>query len=81
MGPAALIVGDNPGLFNYGDNENCFEKAGLMKAAKGYYQNIGNDSQKVPFNADYMPWISIVAGSRLNSAPGLWLAALLIVLM
>jgi len=59
MGPANLIVGDNPGLFNYGDNENSFEKTGLMKAAKGYYQNIGNDSQKVPFNADYMSWVSV----------------------
>jgi len=58
-GPAALIVGDNPGLFNYGDNENCFEKTGLMEAAKGYYRNIGNDSQRVPFNADYTPWVSV----------------------
>jgi uncharacterized protein (DUF362 family)/NAD-dependent dihydropyrimidine dehydrogenase PreA subunit len=59
MGPASLIVGDNPGLFNYGDNENCFEKTGLMEAAKGYYRNIGNDAQKVPFNPDYLPRVSI----------------------
>jgi len=59
MGPASLIVGDNPGLFNYGDNENCFEKTGLMEAAKGYYRNIGNDAQKVPFNTDYLPWVSV----------------------
>jgi len=59
MGPASLIVGDNPGLFNYGDNENCFEKTGLMEAAKEYYRNIGNDAQKVPFNTDYLPWVSV----------------------
>ncbi len=59
MGPASLIVGDNPGLFNYGDNENSFEKTGLMAAAKGYYRNIGNDAQKVPFNADYVPSVSV----------------------
>ena len=59
MGPASLVVGDNPGLFNYGDNEKSFEKTGLMEAAKGYYQNIGNDSQKVVFNADYIPMVSI----------------------
>jgi len=59
LGPASLIVGDNPGLFNYGDNENCFKKSGLMEAAKGYYRNIGNDSEKVSFNADYLPWVSV----------------------
>jgi uncharacterized protein (DUF362 family) len=59
MGPASLIVGDNPGLFNYGDNENCFEKTGLMEAAKGYYRNIGNNARRVPFNPDYLPWVSV----------------------
>jgi uncharacterized protein (DUF362 family)/NAD-dependent dihydropyrimidine dehydrogenase PreA subunit len=59
MRPASLIVGDNPGLFNYGDNENCFEKTGLREAARGYYRNIGNDAQKVPFNPDYLPWVSV----------------------
>jgi uncharacterized protein (DUF362 family)/NAD-dependent dihydropyrimidine dehydrogenase PreA subunit len=59
LGPASLIVGDNPGLFNYGDNENCFKKSGLMEAAKGYYRNIGNDSEKVSFNTDYLPWVSV----------------------
>ena len=45
LGPAAIVVGDNPGLFDYGANEASFQKTGLMEAAKGYYQNIGNDSQ------------------------------------
>ena len=54
MGPAAIVVGDNPGLFNYGANEESFEKTGLMAAAKGYYQNIGNHSLQVDFNPDFM---------------------------
>ena len=59
MEPASLIVGDNPGLFNYGANEESFEKTGLMSAAKDYYENIGNDSVKVDFNPDFMPTVSI----------------------
>jgi len=59
MGPANLVVGDNPGLFDYGANEASFEKTGLMAAAKGYYQNIGNDSVQVAFNPDFMPRVSL----------------------
>ena len=59
MNPASLIVGDNPGIFSYGANEESFKKTGLMEAAKGYYQNIGNDSQKVDFNPEYMPQVSL----------------------
>ena len=59
MQPATIIVGDNPGLFSYGANEESFKRTGLMEAAKGYYQNIGNDSQKVPFNPDFMPTVSL----------------------
>ncbi len=59
MGPASIIVGDNPGLVSYGANEESFTKTGLMEAAKGYYQNIGNDSQKVAFNPKYMSTVSI----------------------
>jgi uncharacterized protein (DUF362 family)/NAD-dependent dihydropyrimidine dehydrogenase PreA subunit len=59
MKPASIIVGDNPGLFNYGANEECFKITGLMEAAKGYYQNIGNDSRKVDFNHKFMPTASV----------------------
>ena len=41
MKPASIVVGDNPGLFGYGANEESFRKTGLMEAAKGHYQNIG----------------------------------------
>lgn len=60
--PAAIVVGDNPGAFNYGVNAECFEKTGLMEAAGGYYQNIGGNSQEVDFNADF---ISTVGLSRI----------------
>lgn len=59
MGPASLIVGDNPGMFNYGDNEMSFEKTGLFAASKGYYQNIGNDSVQVDFNPDFMSKLGV----------------------
>ena len=59
MGPTSIVVGDNPGIFGYGANEESFKKTGLMEAAKGYYQNIGNDSKKVDFNPDFMNSVSI----------------------
>ena len=59
MSPAEIVVGDNPGLFNYGDNENSFEKTGLMVAAKGYYKNLGNTLQHLPFHPDFMPEVGV----------------------
>jgi uncharacterized protein (DUF362 family)/NAD-dependent dihydropyrimidine dehydrogenase PreA subunit len=59
MSPASIIVGDNPGIFSYGANEESFRRSGLMDAAKGYYRNIGNDSRKVGFNPLFMPRVSI----------------------
>jgi uncharacterized protein (DUF362 family)/NAD-dependent dihydropyrimidine dehydrogenase PreA subunit len=59
MGPAAIVVGDNPGMMSYGANEESFRQTGLLEAAKGYYQNIGNDSQRVDFNPAFMSAVSI----------------------
>jgi len=59
LGPASIVVGDNPGVMGYGANEECFRKTGLMEAAKGYYQNIGNDSQEVDFNPNFMPRVGL----------------------
>jgi len=59
MGPASIVVGDNPGIFGYGANEEAFKRTGLMEASKGYYQNIGNESQRVGFNPDFMPFVSL----------------------
>lgn len=59
FGPASITVGDNPGVFSYGANEEAFRKSGLMEAAKGYYRNIGDDSRQVDFNAEFMPRVSI----------------------
>jgi uncharacterized protein (DUF362 family)/Pyruvate/2-oxoacid:ferredoxin oxidoreductase delta subunit len=59
LNPATIIVGDNPGVASYGANEECFEKTGLMAAAKGYYQNIGNDPVTVDFNPAFMASVSV----------------------
>ncbi|MFH1155191.1 MAG: DUF362 domain-containing protein [Pseudomonadota bacterium] len=59
MGPSQLMVGDNPGLFNYGDNENSFRTAGLMDAARGYYRNLGNSPRNVAFNPAYMTEVGV----------------------
>lgn len=59
MNPSSIVVGDNPGLLGYGANEECFKKTGLMEAAKGYYQNIGNDARRLDFNPDFMPEVSV----------------------
>jgi uncharacterized protein (DUF362 family)/Pyruvate/2-oxoacid:ferredoxin oxidoreductase delta subunit len=59
LGPASIVVGDNPGIFSYGANEASFIKTGLMEAAKGYYENIGEDSQAIPFNSEYVPLVSV----------------------
>ena len=59
MGAASIVVGDNPGLSGYGANEESFKKTGLMEAARGYYQNIGNDSRKADFNPDFMSTVSL----------------------
>ncbi|MCG6536188.1 MAG: DUF362 domain-containing protein, partial [Syntrophales bacterium LBB04] len=59
LNPASIVVGDNPGVFGYGQNEAAFQKTGLMEASKGYYQNIGNDSQTIDFNPDFMAKVSL----------------------
>jgi uncharacterized protein (DUF362 family)/NAD-dependent dihydropyrimidine dehydrogenase PreA subunit len=59
MSPAEIIVGDNPGLVNYGDNEASFEETGLMAAAKGYYRNLGDSPQHVAFHPDFMHQVGV----------------------
>lgn len=59
MGPASIVVGDNPGLQCYGANEEAFRKTGLLEASKGYYRNIGNNSRKVEFNPRFLPVVSV----------------------
>ena len=59
LSPAQIVVGDNPGVFNYGDNENSFEKTGLMDAAKGYYKNLGNESVTLGFHPEFMEKVGV----------------------
>jgi uncharacterized protein (DUF362 family)/Pyruvate/2-oxoacid:ferredoxin oxidoreductase delta subunit len=61
LAPAEIIVGDNPGLINYGDNERSFIDTGLMEAAKGYFKNIGNEIRHLPFRSDLMPQVGVSA--------------------
>jgi uncharacterized protein (DUF362 family)/NAD-dependent dihydropyrimidine dehydrogenase PreA subunit len=57
--PAELLVGDNPGLFNYGANERAFTNTGLLEAAGRHYRNIGLDSVMLPFDPAFMPAVSV----------------------
>lgn len=50
LGAGRITVGDNPGLMGYGANEACFERAGLIEAALGHYENIGLDAVELPFS-------------------------------
>lgn len=59
LGPAEIVVGDNPGLHNYGDNYKTFEKTGLLEAAQGYYHNLGDDSRQVDFNEVFMDRVGV----------------------
>jgi uncharacterized protein (DUF362 family)/NAD-dependent dihydropyrimidine dehydrogenase PreA subunit len=59
MNPASIVVGDNPGLVSYGANEASFEATGLMDAAKGYYRNIGNESEKIDLTTEFLSGASI----------------------
>ena len=59
LSPESIVVGDNPGLVSYGANEKSFETTGLMAAAGGHYENIGNDSVTVEFNADFLSFVSL----------------------
>ena len=47
MEPASIIVGDNPGLFNYGANEESFEKTRVVshdKRGRLHFQHFFNHS-------------------------------------
>jgi uncharacterized protein (DUF362 family)/Pyruvate/2-oxoacid:ferredoxin oxidoreductase delta subunit len=59
LNPAAIVVGDNPGLFDYGANERSFKETGLAEAARGHYRNLGHESEKVDFHPDFMPQVSV----------------------
>jgi uncharacterized protein (DUF362 family)/NAD-dependent dihydropyrimidine dehydrogenase PreA subunit len=59
MSPAEIIVGDNPGMFSYGANEETFRQSGLLDGAKGYYQNIGTDAVEVDFNPELVDRLGV----------------------
>ncbi len=57
--PASIVVGDNPGIFSYGANEESFKQTGLMDASGDHYQNIGDESTQVDFNPDFISTVSV----------------------
>ncbi|MFP4214021.1 MAG: DUF362 domain-containing protein [Desulfohalobiaceae bacterium] len=59
LGPAQIVVGDNPGLVDYGANEKSFQSSGLLQVAGQYYQNLGESSCKMEFNPDFLPEVSV----------------------
>jgi uncharacterized protein (DUF362 family)/NAD-dependent dihydropyrimidine dehydrogenase PreA subunit len=59
MEPSAIVVGDNPGVYSYGANEDSFKTTGLLEASMGYYKNIGKDLKNVSFNKDFVPHLGI----------------------
>ena len=59
MGPKRIVVGDNPGAFTYGANEEAFAKTGLAEAAGEHYLNLGTDSRKVGFNPEFQDSLSV----------------------
>ena len=59
LSPSELIVGDNPGLFAYGENKTSFESTGLLDASKGYYRNLGDFSVQLDFNPEFLPHVGV----------------------
>jgi len=58
-GPLEIVVGDNPGLFSYGDNESTFEKTGLLAAAGKYYRNLGDSPRPIAFQPEFIPEVAV----------------------
>ncbi len=58
-GAGRIMVGDNPGLRGYAENERCFRTCGLMEAAGGHYVNMGKRPVKVKLASRYAAEITI----------------------
>jgi uncharacterized protein (DUF362 family)/NAD-dependent dihydropyrimidine dehydrogenase PreA subunit len=56
---AEIIVGDNPGAMEYGDNEETFRRNGLMEAAGKYYKNIGSEAIDVEVSSQFFNHLSV----------------------
>ena len=58
-GARQVMVGDNPGLRGYAENELCFRTCGLMAAAGKHYVNMGKSPVKVKFNSRYAGEVTV----------------------
>jgi len=59
MNPAQIVVGDNPGIANYGANEETFQKTGLLEAAGNYYRNFGRSVADIKLSGDFYQEVSV----------------------
>lgn len=57
--PAEIVVGDNPGSYGDGTNEQVFWRSGLWAAAGGHYRDIGRDSLPVATPLPYAPTLEV----------------------
>lgn len=58
-GAGRIMVGDNPGLRGYAENERCFRTCGLMEAAGGHYVNLGKSPVKVKLGSRYADEVTV----------------------
>ncbi|MDD5556382.1 MAG: DUF362 domain-containing protein [bacterium] len=56
---ARVMVGDNPGLRGYAENERSFRACGLLAAADGAYVNIGRNPARVKINSTFVDEIAV----------------------
>lgn len=58
-GAGRIMVGDNPGLRGYAENERCFRTCGLMEAAGRHYVNMGRSPVKVKLGSRYAAEVTV----------------------
>lgn len=49
--PAAIIVGDNPGVRGYGANEICVKKTGILEVCDGHYVNLSEEGTSLSIDS------------------------------
>ncbi len=59
LGPARIVVGDNPNTDGYGENEATMHETGILAAANGCYENIGTHAFPVDSNPRFFQKLAI----------------------
>lgn len=58
-GPAAVIVGDNPGVRGYGANRTCVKKSGILEVCDGHYVNLSEEGTSVAIDSRFTHKVTI----------------------